>query len=90
MHIGGRTGPACGGCGTSGRRETMGKGGGKVNIMQIHVHMYVNEKTIPIETIQELWKGWLKENGGGGEFKYATFDISSIVNAIMYPHSAQQ
>jgi hypothetical protein len=28
--------------------------------------MYVNEKIIPVETVSEI--------GGGGEFKYDTFD----------------
>jgi hypothetical protein len=27
----------------------------------------------------------MKENGGGGEFKYDTFDIRTFVNATMYP-----
>jgi hypothetical protein len=48
---------------------------GKVNIMQIHVYMYVNGKIIPVETILGIG-GWaVKENGGVGEFKSDIFDI---------------
>jgi hypothetical protein len=39
--------------------------------------MHVNGKMIPIETIPGVGvKRVLKENGGGCEFKYDTFDIS--------------
>jgi hypothetical protein len=37
--------------------------------------MYINGKMRPIELFQELGWGWVKENGGGGEFKYDIFDI---------------
>jgi hypothetical protein len=37
--------------------------------------MYVNEKMIPGETIPGMGEGMIKENGGGGEFKYDIFDI---------------
>jgi hypothetical protein len=39
------------------------------------VHMYVNGKMIPVETIPRMRKGQIKENDGGGEFKYDIFDI---------------
>jgi hypothetical protein len=32
--------------------------------------MYVNGKMIPAETIPGMGEKGLKENGGGGEFKY--------------------
>jgi hypothetical protein len=34
-----------------------------------------------------VWGREMKENVGGGEFKY---DVRSSVNATMYPYSAQQ
>jgi hypothetical protein len=38
--------------------------------------MYVNGKTIPVETIPGMGgMGRIKENGGRGEFKYDIFDI---------------
>jgi hypothetical protein len=39
--------------------------------------MYVNGKMRPVETIPEHWRCWgggIKENDGGGEFKYDIFD----------------
>jgi hypothetical protein len=38
--------------------------------------MYVNEKMISVETVPRMG-GWMemKDNGGGGEFKYEIFDI---------------
>jgi hypothetical protein len=30
---------------------------------------------IPVETVLGMGEGWIKENGGGGEFKYDVFDI---------------
>jgi hypothetical protein len=47
-----------------------GVGGG----MKKCVHMYVNAKMIPIETVPEIWRGRMKERSGGGEFKYGIFD----------------
>jgi hypothetical protein len=36
--------------------------------------MYIDGKRIPVETIPGM-RGWgIKENGGGGEFKYDLFD----------------
>jgi hypothetical protein len=40
------------------------------------VHMNVNGKKIPVETISQTGGGELKENGGRGEFKY---DINNIL-----------
>jgi hypothetical protein len=36
--------------------------------------MYVNGEMIPVETIPGIEGGQIKENGGGGEFKYDIFD----------------
>jgi hypothetical protein len=36
--------------------------------------MYVNSKIISIEIIPGMGRD-IKENGGGGKFKYDTFDI---------------
>jgi hypothetical protein len=35
--------------------------------------MYVNAKTLPVETVPGIERR-MKENGGGGEFKYDIFD----------------
>jgi hypothetical protein len=37
--------------------------------------MYVNGEMRPVETIPRMGVGGIKENGGGGEFKYDIFDI---------------
>jgi hypothetical protein len=37
--------------------------------------MYVNAKVIPVETIPGMGERRIKENGGGGEFKYDIFDM---------------
>jgi hypothetical protein len=37
--------------------------------------MNVNGKKKPVETISQIRRGEIKENGGGGEFKYDIFDI---------------
>jgi hypothetical protein len=36
--------------------------------------MYISGKIIPVESIPEMGKAGIKENGGGGEFKYDIFD----------------
>jgi hypothetical protein len=53
--------------------------------------MYVSEKMILIETIPGM-RGVIKENSGGGEFKYDIFDIllRTFVNTTMYPHPTLQ
>jgi hypothetical protein len=38
------------------------------------VHIYVSGKLIPVETVLEIEERVIKENGGGGEFKYDIFD----------------
>jgi hypothetical protein len=62
------------GAGTNERGEEVGKKCGKVNIV-LSVHMYVNGKMIPIETISGMGKRVIKKKGGGGKFKYGIFDI---------------
>jgi hypothetical protein len=37
--------------------------------------MYENGKMIPVETIPGMGARGIKENEGGGEFRYAIFDI---------------
>jgi hypothetical protein len=37
--------------------------------------MYVNAKMRPVETIPEMGAEEVKENGGGGQFKYDKFDV---------------
>jgi hypothetical protein len=43
---------------------------------------------IPVETIPGMGRGEIKQNGGGGEFKYDIF-VRSFINATMFPHPAQ-
>jgi hypothetical protein len=42
----------------------------------------------PVKIIPEKGEGEIKENDGGGEFKYNIFGRTSV-NATKYPHSAQ-
>jgi hypothetical protein len=37
--------------------------------------MYVNGKVRTVETVPRMEGGGIKENDGGGEFKYDIFDI---------------
>jgi hypothetical protein len=37
--------------------------------------MYVNRKIRPVETTPGMREEGIKENDGGGKFKYDTFDI---------------
>jgi hypothetical protein len=37
--------------------------------------VYVNGKMIPVETTPGMGEDWVKENGGGIEFKYDVFVI---------------
>jgi hypothetical protein len=37
--------------------------------------MCINGKNISVDIIPGMGEGWMKENGGGGEFKYDIFDI---------------
>jgi hypothetical protein len=52
---------SCLGVGTSGR------GGGWI-LCKYCVHMYVNGKMRPVQTIPGMWKGRKKGNDGGGTF----------------------
>jgi hypothetical protein len=56
--------------GTSERRENVGKGCRRVNTEQI---LYTHVCKWKSETIPGM--RWGKENDGGGEFSYDTFDI---------------
>jgi hypothetical protein len=70
----GRTGPAQEmRAGTSRRGEVVGKGGWMVNTVQKCVHMYVNAKLIPVETIPGIGAEGIKSNRRF-EFKYDIFD----------------
>jgi hypothetical protein len=63
------------GVGTSGRGKEVGKGYGRVNIVQIlciHVYKWKNETT---ETIPGMGEMEIKENDGEGEFKNDIFFI---------------
>jgi hypothetical protein len=55
---GGGTGPDQGKVNINERGEVVGKGSRKVNMVQNCVHMHVNAKIIPVETIARV--------GGGG------------------------
>jgi hypothetical protein len=50
-----------------------GKWGRRVNLVKKCVHMYINAKTRPVETIPGMGVGGTKESGRGGEFKYDIF-----------------
>jgi hypothetical protein len=68
----GRTCPGWG-VGTSGKGRDMRKGCKRVNMVKYYIHMCVNGKMRPVETISGM-EG-VKENNGGNEFKYDIFDI---------------
>jgi hypothetical protein len=54
------------------------------------IHMYVNAKMIPDETIPGSVGGEIKENGEGGEFKYDICDnCKNFCQFPMYPHPTQ-
>jgi hypothetical protein len=74
----GKTGPAWrdaggGGC-TSGRQEKVGKWW-RVNMVQILCTNVLNGKMVLVETLPGIGVRGMKENGGGGEFKYNIFDV---------------
>jgi hypothetical protein len=46
--------------------------------------VFVNGKTKSVETIPGMAEGVIKENDGGGEFKYNIF-VNTFVNATMCP-----
>jgi hypothetical protein len=85
-----RTGPACGGVGTSRRGEEVGKECGKVNIMLILCAQVCNWKIIPVETSLGMEEGEDKGQWWRGKFKYDIFDIGTFVCNMMHPHPAQQ
>jgi hypothetical protein len=47
----------------------------------------VNGKVISIETIPEIRRGMMKENGGA---LYIRYIVKTFVNVTMCPHPAQQ
>jgi hypothetical protein len=50
--------------------------------------MYVNGEMRPAEAIPRTGAGNLKENNGGGEFKYVIL-VRTFVNSTMYPYPVQ-
>jgi hypothetical protein len=51
------------------------------------------EKIRPFETVSQMGRGRIQENGGGIDLKYVIFDIlivRSFANGTMYPHPAKQ
>jgi hypothetical protein len=63
-------GPLVGEWGKAGNRERVRR----ENMVQKCVHMYVNAKMIPVETVPGISRREIKESNGGGEFKYEIFD----------------
>jgi hypothetical protein len=54
------------------------------------VHIYINGKMIPDETITGMGVGRIKENVGGGKFKYVyLLYFKNFCKRTMYPHPAQ-
>jgi hypothetical protein len=50
----------------------------------------MEKKRYLLKLFQE-WVEGIKENGGGGEFKYDEFNIlRTFLNTTMYPYPAQQ
>jgi hypothetical protein len=57
--------------GTTGRGKGVGNGFKSVNMVQILcTRVYVNGKKMPVKIIPGVGAEGIKENGGGGEFKY--------------------
>jgi hypothetical protein len=76
QRTGGQNSFCLGGTCTSGSREEVGKECRKVNIVQIlcaHECKWKND--ICCNCSSNRRRGEIKENGGGGEFKYDVFDI---------------
>jgi hypothetical protein len=71
-----RTGPVWS-VGNSGRGEDVGKGCGKVNMVQILCTHVCKWKTRPLETIPGMGErgGEIKKNVEGGDLKYDIFDM---------------
>jgi hypothetical protein len=68
-----------------------GKGGRKVNAVQIYVHMPVNAM-IPVETVPWIGGGEIKGSSGGDEFQawYSWYIVRNFVNATVYLHTTKQ
>jgi hypothetical protein len=60
--------------GTSGRGDTVGKGGRRVSTVQKYVHMYISEKMIPVDTVLGMEREGDKGEWWRGECKYDIFD----------------
>jgi hypothetical protein len=64
----------CGGCDWHQReRGSAGKRGRRMNMVKQCLHMYVNAKMIPVETVPGIRKGWARAVVWE-EFKYDIFD----------------
>jgi hypothetical protein len=48
--------------------------GKRVNMVEIMYTRVCKSKMTPVETVPEIRGGGMKENCGGGEFKYDIFD----------------
>jgi hypothetical protein len=47
-----------------------GKGvGGRIQYKKC-VHIYINAKMLPVETVPGIWTRGIKESSAGGKFKY--------------------
>jgi hypothetical protein len=55
-------------------RDKAGKWGRRVISVKKCIHMYINAKMRPFETIPVMGIGEIKESSGGGELKYDIFD----------------
>jgi hypothetical protein len=52
--------------------------------MEIYVHMYVNGKMRPVETITGMGVGGIKKKGGGGGVQLQ-YIIKTFANVTVYP-----
>jgi hypothetical protein len=59
---------------TSGKGKMAGKGGRRMNTVQIMCTHVCKCKNDTCEKVQGIRRGWIKESSGGGEFKYNLFD----------------
>jgi hypothetical protein len=50
-----------------------GKRDRRVDMVEKCLQIYVNAKTIPVESVPGIRGGGIKESSGRGEFKYDTF-----------------
>jgi hypothetical protein len=63
-----------GAVGTSRRGVEVGKGGRRMNMVQIMCTHVCKAKMLPVETIPGVRRGSMGDSSGGGEFKYHIFD----------------